>query len=78
MGADDGAGVENGSVLDVDRQRTAFLNKAAVRNVAAGGQVAVQVDDISNVDVFQVFSRDRSSENFLSVFHSQHYRVTPE
>ena len=76
--ANDGAGVENGSVLDVHRQRAALFHEAAVRHITAGGQVAVQVNDITDMDVLQVFCGDRSRENFLSVFNGQHYKVTPE
>ena len=76
--ADDGAGVEDGSVLDVHRQRAALFHEAAVCHIAAGGQVAVQVNDITDMDVLQVLCGDRSGKNFLSVFHRQHYKVTPE
>ena len=76
--ANDGAGVEDGSVLDIHRQRAALFHEAAVRHVTAGGQVAVQVNDITDMDVLQVFCGDRSGKNFLSVFDGQHYKVTPE
>ena len=76
--ADNGAGVEDGSVLDVYGQRAALFHEAAVRHVAAGGQVAVQVNDITDMDVLQVLCGDRSSKDLLSVFNSQHYKVTPE
>ena len=76
--ANDGAGVEDGSVLDVHRQRAALFHEAAVRHVTAGGQVAVQVNDITDMDVLQVFCGDRSSKDLLSVFNGQHYKVTPE
>ena len=76
--ANDGAGVENGSVLDVHRKRAALFHEAAVRHVTAGGQVAVQVNDITDMDVLQVFCGNRSSKDLLSVFNGQHYKVTPE
>ena len=76
--ANDGAGVEDGSVLDVHRQRAALFHEAAVCHVTAGGQVAVQVNDITDMDVLQVLCGDRSSKDLFSVFNGQHYKVTPE
>lgn len=73
-----GPGVEDGCVLHVHRQRAALFHEAAVRHIAAGGQVAVQVNDITDMDVLQVFCGDRSSKDLLSVFNGQHYKVTPE
>ena len=70
--------MEDGLVADVVGQFTTALDQAAVRHVTAGGQVAVQVNDITDMDVLQVFCGDRSRENFLSVFNGQHYKVTPE
>ncbi len=70
--------MEDGSVLDIHRQRAALFHEAAVRHVTAGGQVAVQVNDITDMDVLQVFCGDRSSKDLLSVFNGQHYKVTPE
>ena len=76
--ANDGAGVEDGSVLDVHGQRTALLHETAVSHIAAGGQVAVQVNDITDVNVLQILCGNRSSKDLLSVFNGQHYKVTPE
>ena len=70
--------MENSGILHVHGQRTTFLNEAAVCHVAAGGQASVQINDIANVDILQVFCGDRSGQNFLSVFDGQHYKVTPE
>ena len=69
------AGVEDGCVLHVHRQRAALFHEAAVRHIAAGGQVAVQVNDITDMDVLQVFCGNRSSKDLLSVFNGQHYKV---
>ena len=64
--ADDGACVEDGLVADVVGQLPAVLDEPAVGNVPAGHEVAVQPDDVANVDVSQVFRADRGNENLFN------------
>ena len=55
QGPDDGAGVQDRVVPDVHRDLAALLHDTAVRHVAAGGQAARKVNNISDLDVFQIF-----------------------
>ena len=50
-----GAGVQDRVVPDIHRDLTAFFHDTAVRHIAAGGQAARKVNNISDLDVFQIF-----------------------
>ena len=76
-GTDDGACVEDRLALQINGQLALAFNQAAVRHVAAGDDVAVQINDVADVDIRQIFRCDRRDQNFLSVSVFNHYSVTP-
>ena len=63
--ADDGACVENSLVADVVGQLAAVLDQAAVGHVAAGHQIAVQPDDVANLNVSQILGGDGGHQDLL-------------
>ena len=77
-GADNGAGVEDGLVADVVGQLTTALNQAAVRHVAAGHEIAVEINDVTDFNVSQILGADRRDQNLFTVSDFYHYSCTPE
>lgn len=73
----DGACVEDRLAVQIDRQLALALNQTAVRHVAAGDEIAVEIDDIADMDIRQILCGDRRDENLLSVSVFNHYSVTP-
>ena len=61
----DRAGMENCLVFDIIWKLSSVLNESAVCNVTAGHEIAVQPNNISDVDIFQVFCAYRCNQNFF-------------
>ena len=55
-------------VTDIYRNLSAFFYNAAVRNVAAGREIARKINDVADVEIFDVFRGNGSDQNLLSVF----------
>ena len=56
--------MENGSVSDVNRKRSAFFNDTSVGTVAACGDVSGEVDNVTDMDILQIFSGNRVNRLF--------------
>ena len=63
--ADDRTSMEDSSVLDIDGQVAPFLDDAAVGHIAAGRQQSRQVDDVADMDIFEIFCADWRRKYFL-------------
>jgi hypothetical protein len=60
--------VKDRCVTDIYGDFSAFFHNAAVRYVAAGCQIARQINDVADVDIFEVFRGNGGDQDFLSVF----------
>lgn len=67
-GNHDRTGVQNGLAVQVNGKFAAELNEAVVRLIAGGNECAVQVDDVADLNLFEIFVADRRVQDM--VFHS--------
>jgi len=65
--------MEDGAAFNINRQCTAMLDQATVRDIATGYDMTIEIDNIPDMDVFQVLSLDRRGQDFLVA-----HKVTPE
>lgn len=64
--ADNRAGMQDGSVLDINRQLAPLLDDAAMCHIAAGRKLSRQVNDIPDIDIFKILCADWRRQYFLS------------
>ena len=55
----DRTGVENGLTVQINRQLTALCDQTRVSAVTSRDQVTVQINNITDLDIFEVFGLDR-------------------
>ena len=71
IGHHDGAGVKDRFAREINGNLAAVLDKTRVRAVAGCDEVTVEIDNVADADVFEVFTANRRRQNCLA--HS----VTP-
>ena len=76
--SDDGAGMEDCCIAYIHRKRTSLFDQTTMRHIAAGSDVSGQIDDITNMNIFQIRVTNGCFQNLFPVFHLYHYKVTPE
>ena len=64
-------------IADIHRNFSSFFNYAAVSNIAAGRKAAGKIQDIADLNISKVFSRDRCYQDLFSVLIFNHYNSTP-
>ena len=74
---DDGTRVKDGIIPDIYGNLSSLFDNAAVSNIAAGREAARQIQDIANLNISKIFSRDRCYQDLFSVLLFNHYNSTP-
>lgn len=60
--------MQNGLAVQVNGKFAAEFNEAVVRLITGGNECAVQVDDVADLNVFEIFVADRRVQDMG--FHS--------
>ena len=75
--ANDRACMKDCVIADIYGNLSSLFDNAAVSNIAAGREAARQIQDIANLNISKVFSRDRCYQDLFSVLIFNHYNSTP-
>lgn len=59
--------MQDGAVVDIDRELAPFFDDAAMRDIAASRELARQVNDIANMDVLEIFALIGVVSTFLAI-----------
>ena len=77
MRSNDRSGMENGLVSDIDRDLPSFFDDAAMSHVTTGGEIPGEIHNVSDMNIFQIFSGNRSNQDFFIFFHDDSHDSLP-